>query len=427
MPRTIYRSLDEKFLNIVKDSKTVDKISEVIKANQANLTPENVDSAMVSQTTKQVVLKTLTPDNCDIMQVVLDFMDELQTAILQVRLNLSREYERRKLEWAKSKEGQQQDIDNLNKTLTEQGQGTVDALGNLADEDEQWKLERLSQIESMLKTLDLSGDVEQGISSSIDQLNKAIQQGQKVKLQDNKPPKQIDLRKLVSEIEGSNQIGGIDQTQPEVVEQDGKQWRELEKEQKQYEKEIQNDISLFAKESKGLEKTKIPEVDQKQSKIDVSPTKKASNGLCTCPICGHVHQLGQPHGPTEDTQLPSAIREPGAEGGSITRAGVVSTLGKIHNNLQKTLQNKKFVNAFSPNYNAIQKGLGQQMKKIDKGESEIAKNLKKTQRQIFMLKAKAKANALLGMFFGGIGKFMVFALGALILIGLTRFALNKWS
>ena len=61
----------------------------------------------MSQTTKQVVLKTLTPDNCNIMQVVLDFMDELQTAILQVRLNLSREYERRKIEWAKSKEGQQ--------------------------------------------------------------------------------------------------------------------------------------------------------------------------------------------------------------------------------------------------------------------------------------------------------------------------------
>ena len=303
---------------------------------------------MVSQTTKQVVLKTLTPDNCNIMQVVLDFVDELQKSILQVRMNLSREYEIRKLEWAKSKEGQQQDIDNLNKTLTEQGQGTVDALGNLADEDEQWKLERLSQIESMLKTLDLSGDVEQGISSSIDQLNKAIQQGQKVKLQDNKPPKQIDLRKLVGEIEGRNQIGGMDQTQPEVVDQHqakasshqstfGEQLRKQEKEQKQYEKEIQNDIALFAKESKGLEKTKIPVVDQKQSKIDVSPTKKASNGLCTCPICGHVHQLGQPHGPTEDTQLPSAIREPGAEGGSITRAGVVSTLGKIHNNLQKTL------------------------------------------------------------------------------------------
>ena len=313
-----------------------------------------MDSALVSQTTKQVVLKTLTPDNCDIMQVVLDFMDELQTAILQVRLNLSREYERRKIEWAKSKEGQQQDIDNLNKVLTEQGQGTVDALGRMSDEDEQWKLERLNQIESMLNTLDLSGDGEKSISSSIDQLNKAIQQGQKVKLQDN--TKRIDLRKLVGEING-HPIGGMGQTKPEVAEQDGAQWKELEKEQKQYEKEIQNDIALFAKESKGLEKTKLPKANQKEeSKIDVSPAKKASNGLCTCPICGHRHQLGQPHGPTEDSQLPSAIREPGGGGGSITRAGVVSTLGKIHKNIQKTIQNKKFMNAFSPTTTQSKRG-----------------------------------------------------------------------
>jgi hypothetical protein len=39
------------------------------------------------------------------MSVILDFTDELQTAILQVKLNLSREYERRKLEHAKSIEG----------------------------------------------------------------------------------------------------------------------------------------------------------------------------------------------------------------------------------------------------------------------------------------------------------------------------------
>ena len=72
--------------------------------------------------------------------------------------------------------------------------------------------------------------------------------------------------------------------------------------------------------------------------------------------------MGQPHGkPIEDSQLPSAIRAPrGVDGGGgqITRAGVVSTLGKIHKNIQKTIQNKKFMDAFSPNYNSIQKGLG---------------------------------------------------------------------
>ena len=153
-----------------------------------------MDSALVSQTTKQVVLKTLTPDNCNIMQVVLDFMDELQTSILQVRLNLSREYERRKLEWAKSKEGQQQDIDNLNKTLTEQGQGTVDALGRMSDENEKWKLERLNQIESMLKVLDRIDGSDKSAGSEIDSFNKTVLQDKSLK---------IDLQKLVSEVQGS--------------------------------------------------------------------------------------------------------------------------------------------------------------------------------------------------------------------------------
>lgn len=57
---------------------------------------------MVSQTTKKVVKKTLDPNNLDPMSVVLDFTDELQTAILQVKLNLSRDYEKRKLLHAKS-------------------------------------------------------------------------------------------------------------------------------------------------------------------------------------------------------------------------------------------------------------------------------------------------------------------------------------
>lgn len=131
------------------------------------------------------------------MQVVLDFVDELQTAILQVRLNLSREYEKRKLEWAKSREGQQQDIDNLNKTLTEQGQNTVDALGRISDEDGKWKLERLNQMESMLKVLDQIDGSDKTISSQLDSFNKAVLQDKSLK---------IDLQKLVSEIQGSTPV-----------------------------------------------------------------------------------------------------------------------------------------------------------------------------------------------------------------------------
>jgi hypothetical protein len=48
------------------------------------------------------------------MSLVLDFTDELQTAILQVKLNLSRKYERQKLAHAKAFQGQQDDLDRLN-------------------------------------------------------------------------------------------------------------------------------------------------------------------------------------------------------------------------------------------------------------------------------------------------------------------------
>ena len=68
---------------------------------------------MASTTTKQVATNTFNPNDCDIVSVVLDFVDEIQTAILQVKLNLTREYERRKLEYARSKAGQLEDIQKL--------------------------------------------------------------------------------------------------------------------------------------------------------------------------------------------------------------------------------------------------------------------------------------------------------------------------
>lgn len=80
--RTVYRSLDEDFLEIVQDTDAVNKLVEVIKSKQEGIEPDKVDSAMVSETTKKVVTKTLNPETCDPMQVVLDFLDELQTSIL---------------------------------------------------------------------------------------------------------------------------------------------------------------------------------------------------------------------------------------------------------------------------------------------------------------------------------------------------------
>lgn len=134
--RQVYRALNDDFINIVADSKAVDKIVELMKTRQDGLTPENMNSAMVSNTTKKVVTKTLDPNNVDLMQVVVDFIDELQTSILQVKLSLSREYERQKFMVKKGEEGQKQDIDQLNSVLQQQTDTMVSTLKEMQKQDE---------------------------------------------------------------------------------------------------------------------------------------------------------------------------------------------------------------------------------------------------------------------------------------------------
>ena len=152
--RTVYRSLNEDFLEIVQDSQAVDKLIEVIKSKQEGIEPENVSEAMVSETTKKVVTKTLDPDTCDPMQVVLDFIDELQTSILQVKLNLSREYERRRLEYAKSLAGQQEDLDKLKVESEEQTQQISDTLEQVATDESEWKDAHLRELSKLMEKFD---------------------------------------------------------------------------------------------------------------------------------------------------------------------------------------------------------------------------------------------------------------------------------
>ena len=88
------------------------------------------------------------------MSVVLDFTDELQTAILQVKLNLSREYERQKLAHAKSFQGQQDDLDRLNEGFQEQDQLMADILSEMQESGTEWKDDQLKELEELLKVFD---------------------------------------------------------------------------------------------------------------------------------------------------------------------------------------------------------------------------------------------------------------------------------
>ena len=63
--RQVYRGLNDDFLTLIQDGEAVKKIAQVIQEKQGAVDPNNPDAANVSDTTKKVVLNTLTPTNCD--------------------------------------------------------------------------------------------------------------------------------------------------------------------------------------------------------------------------------------------------------------------------------------------------------------------------------------------------------------------------
>lgn len=99
------------------------------------------------------------------------------------------------------------------------------------------------------------------------------------------------------------------------------------------------------------------------TKLQMSPSK---NGMCVCPICGHVHPRGGAH-----VSSPTPEADQQGNGEKLTKGGIVNTIGKIHENVQKKLNEKKFRNSFQMEYGKIQGGLQKQMQKIDKTESTI--------------------------------------------------------
>ena len=144
--RTIYRSLNNDFLRIIQDGDAVNKIAQNMRDKQSKLTPENLDKALVPETTKKVVKGELDINDCNIMDVVMDFVDELQTSILQVRMNLNREYERRKMIRLQSYEGQQQDIDRLTQGLVQQNDDTSNRLETMDQGQSTWEDESLESL-----------------------------------------------------------------------------------------------------------------------------------------------------------------------------------------------------------------------------------------------------------------------------------------
>lgn len=105
----------------------------------------------------------------------------------------------------------------------------------------------------------------------------------------------------------------------------------------------------------------------------------------------------------------------------------MSTLGTIHDNLGKTMNNKKFKNSFMLNYKPIQKGVKKQLDKVGSDEKTISQDLAETEKGIKKLKNKKKGSFLSRLMNGGITGLIFKVIGGLILIALARIALKKWK
>ena len=105
--RQVYRSLSDDFLKIIQNSKATDKIVELIKNKQDEVrsSDEAKNSPNITQTTKNVVQNELTPVEFDPLQVITDFVNELQTYVLQIKRDVARQIDKRSFSKQQVKSG----------------------------------------------------------------------------------------------------------------------------------------------------------------------------------------------------------------------------------------------------------------------------------------------------------------------------------
>ena len=260
---------------------------------------------MVSETTKQVVKDTFNPNDYDPTSVVLDFTDELQTSILQVKLNLTREYERQKLERAKSYEGQQEDLDRLKEESSEQSEQTANTLEELQEKQTKWDEEQFKKIEKLLNTFKILDKDDSG-TKYLKEVSTTISKDKQI--QDIVSPKKYDPKKILEKIQGiakkqqeqQEQLTKVQSALEDKTDKKGKakedakkdEGKEKEKDEKKEEKsqekkqqvkekkkEQEKELDLEKKENKKDEDKGKKEEEKKQEKAEKKQGKiKEKNG-----------------------------------------------------------------------------------------------------------------------------------------------------
>ena len=380
------------------------------------------------------------------MQVALDFMDELQSSILQVKLNLSRDYEMQKLALSKSVQGQQEDIDALNKEIQVQQDEMVGLMDEMAKENETWiesqakKTKELLAVFNNSKSDKLVGDDVVGLANSLEKDNEV----------------QVFLKTSSASIKGLLQKITTLQTQLDK-ERGGNKGNGGEEDGRQKvatnapPRPVADGTKKVSREDKkpaALDDTKLKSLEKSASKLLAEFNKKSAQatqdlvggggggqGKKGVPIKQGAPFVEKGADKGKDGSklktrfdLKKPLSDNGDKGDKIDKEGVARNIGKIHGNIAKLLNGGPFKGNFMPNIKRINMIVQTDLKRSAKGEGQIKDDLDKTKMGVLKLKKKASSHFLSKLIFGGgpMG-FLMIVVGGLILITLARAAWRKWK
>lgn len=438
--RQVYRSLSDDFLKIIQNSKATDKIVELIKNKQDEVrsSDEAKNSPNITQTTKNVVQNELTPVEFDPLQVITDFVNELQTYVLQIKRDIARQIDRRSFakQQVKSSGVSGNDVEYIENEIQEQdkfGQ-ELDQLNGLTGIE----LNEFNEDEIMELFSDNGSDFYVSVQNELTKIEHDLDGHIKNAKQSH--GQSFNPVKTINKVRNYDVSGNIKPIKEEVFKNEGEQIKVPEKSKKHEnvkEQHSQPEQKLYKGED---EKTEIGKHEKHQSKNPYAPplinpkkeeTRKDSklnvkprpDGMCICPICGQMHSDGRhPSNETQSNNNPN---------GKITSSGVINAISELHGGVGNLLNNNKFKSNFILNYKNINKNVQKQMKRVDKDEDVINKNLKTTEKNIKELKKKNKnkKDGILGLIFNPLMWMNIafIAIGGIILITLTRMALKKFK
>ena len=200
--RTVYRSLNDNFLQIIQDSGAVERIAAELKNRAGDSAPEQKEQPKQPEPKKEepekkVVVQKLEPESTNPIDSIMEFTASLEESILTLKRDLAREYESKKAKVNQDTKDKEKDSNNdpteglTGKTISEEQRR------NLLQE-----LKELQPLVALFSSLDKVIDDNGQIKNLQDKLNETLKNnGVAVKQEKIK----FNPIKVISEIKGSDQ------------------------------------------------------------------------------------------------------------------------------------------------------------------------------------------------------------------------------